>query len=69
MDDAARMAHWATIDNLEQAVDIFMENSYVIGSDPYYSDLNEALWAMLERARKKREAENKQVLQADPATN
>lgn len=60
MDDAARMAHWATIDNLEVAVDIFMENSYVIGSD-----LNDALWAMLDRARKKREAENKQVLQAD----
>lgn len=49
----------ATIDNL--AVDIFMENSYVIGSDPY---LNDALWA-----RKKREAENKQLLPTDTAEN
>ena len=69
MDDAARKAHWATIDNLETAVDIFMENSYVIGSDPYYSDLNDALWAMLERARKKREAENKQLLPTDSASH
>ena len=63
MGDEERKAKWATVDNLEEAVDIFMENSYVIGSDPYYSDLNDALWAMLERARTKRHEDNLRAVQ------
>jgi hypothetical protein len=51
MDDNQRKAYWATVTDLPTAVDIFLENSYVVGTDPYYSDLNDALWAMLTRAR------------------
>lgn len=50
MNDAERIAHWATITDLPTAVGEFIENSEFVGTDPYYRDLNDALWAMLERA-------------------
>jgi hypothetical protein len=55
MADDDLKAKWKKIDNLEEAVDEFLQHSMFIGSDPYYADMNDALWEMLERARKKRE--------------
>lgn len=51
MNDEQRKAVWARIDNLHDAVDEFIEHSSYIGTDPYYSDMNDALWAMLIRVR------------------
>lgn len=56
MDDDQRKAYWATVEDLPTAVDIFLENSYVVGTDPYYSDLNDSLWAMLKRVKEKHDA-------------
>lgn len=35
--------------SLQDAVGLFLENSEFVGSDPYYRDINDALWEMLER--------------------
>lgn len=51
MSDDELKAKWAKIDNLPDAVDQFMEHSMYVGTDPYYADMNDALWAMLERCR------------------
>lgn len=49
MNDQERIATWATVTDLNIALNEFIYNSHVIGTDPYYADLNEALWAMLVR--------------------
>jgi hypothetical protein len=38
------------VDDLVEAVTLFIENSEFVGTDPYYSDLNDALWNMLQGA-------------------
>ena len=49
MNDAERIAAWNAITDLGEAVAEFLANSEFVGTDAYYSDLNQALWDMLER--------------------
>jgi hypothetical protein len=50
MDDEQRKAQWAKVTDLREAVGIMLAESEFVGTDPYYRDLNDALWEMLERA-------------------
>lgn len=50
MNDEQRKARWAVIDDLYLAVGEFLLHSEFVGTDPYYRDLNDALWEMLNRA-------------------
>lgn len=52
MNDADRMAEWAKVTDPREALAIMVENSIFVGTDPYYRDLNDALWEMAERALK-----------------
>lgn len=49
-DDAALIAKWAEITDPVEALGQMFEYSMFVGSDPYYRDLNDALWEMTERA-------------------
>lgn len=50
MNDEQRKALWATITDPREALLQMIEHSDYIGSDPYFSDMNAALWEMAERA-------------------
>ena len=63
MSDDELKAKWAKIDNLPDAVDQFMEHSMYVGTDPYYADMNDALWAMLERCRNIKPADGEALAQ------
>lgn len=52
MNDEERKAEWAKVTDPREALDIMVQNSMFIGTDPYYRDLNDALWDMAERALK-----------------
>ena len=47
--DAERIEAWSKVESINVALDIFQANSMYIGSDPYYRDIEAALWAMLAR--------------------
>lgn len=54
MNDAQRIATWNSITDLHEAVAEFLEHRSFIGSDEYYSHLDQALWDMLERCYKRK---------------
>ena len=52
MSDAKLIARWAAVSTLEEAVDEMLRHQeFAASSDPYYRDLTEALWSMLQRVR------------------
>lgn len=50
MNNAESMAYWATITDPTEALKILCENSLLLGNDPYYRDLSNALMDMAARA-------------------
>jgi hypothetical protein len=52
MSDADLKAKWATITDPREALAQLVEHSMFLGTDPYYTDLNDALMAMAERVSK-----------------
>lgn len=59
MSDADLRAKWATITDTVEALETLQEHSIFLGTDPYYADMDAALWAMVERVLK----ENKKPVQ------
>lgn len=49
MNDAELKAHWATIAAPVDALRALSENRTFLGDDPYYRDLDTALWEMVDR--------------------
>lgn len=49
MSNAELKAKWATITDPVEALETLQEHSVFLGSDPYYADLDEALWGMVGR--------------------
>ena len=49
MNAAERMAAWATVTDPIECLEELVEHSMFIGNDPYYRDLDGALWAMVNR--------------------
>lgn len=49
MSDADLKAKWEKITDPREALLEMVTHSYFIGTDPYYADMNEALWKMAER--------------------
>lgn len=47
--DKQRMAAWRRIKDPVKMLETMIENSSYIGSDPYYRDLNDALWKQAEK--------------------
>ena len=47
--DAERIEAWSKVESINEALDIFQANSAYVGSDPYYAEIDSALWAMLSR--------------------
>lgn len=55
MDNAQRKATWQQVDTLEEAVEEALKHrEFAASSDPYYSDMTIAIWAMIERCYEKR---------------
>tara|TARA_Y100000815_G_scaffold145270_1_gene131535 strand:+ start:248 stop:463 length:216 start_codon:yes stop_codon:yes gene_type:complete len=52
MNNEQRIAAWATVTNPVEALQELREHSEFLGSDPYYSDQNDALWDMVDRVLK-----------------
>ena len=52
MDDEQRKSEWAKVTDPREALRIMVEHADYIGNDPYYRDLDRALWAMAERVLK-----------------
>lgn len=56
MNDGANNAQmkeaWSKVVDPIEAITIMLANSMFVGTDPYYKDLNDALWNMLERVLK-----------------
>lgn len=50
MTDEQLKAEWAKITNPREALETMVKYSQFVGTDPYYRDLNHALWSMAERA-------------------
>lgn len=50
MTDDEMKAEWAKVTDPREALEVLVKNSQFVGSDPYYRDLDAALWAMAERA-------------------
>ena len=50
MSDAELKDKWSKITDPVEAIKEFLNYSEFVGSDPYYRDLDAALWAMLARA-------------------
>lgn len=53
MSDADLKVSWSKITDHVEAIKEFLKYSEFVGSDPYYRDLDAALWAMLARAVEK----------------
>ena len=49
MNDAERKAAWAEVTDPLEALEELAAGSQWLGTDPYYSDMNDALWAMVGR--------------------
>lgn len=49
MTDKQVIARWAKITDPVKALEALAENRAYIGDDPYYRDLDKALWAMVDR--------------------
>jgi hypothetical protein len=47
--DDEHKAQWAQVTDPIEALKVLSANSEFLGSDPYYRDLNEALWQMVNR--------------------
>lgn len=52
MSDEDLKKTWAKITDPREALKTMVEFSTFVGTDPYYRDLNDALWEMAERALK-----------------
>lgn len=52
MTDKQLKAQWAKITDPRKALETMVKYSQFVGNDPYYRDLNDALWTMAERALK-----------------
>lgn len=52
MNDEDKKAEWAKVTDPREALRIMVENHYFVGTDPYYRDINNALWEMAERTLK-----------------
>lgn len=52
MNDAERKAAWSLVEDPLEALEELSANSEFVGTDPYYRDLNDALWQMVERVLK-----------------
>jgi len=54
MNDAERKAAWETVDTLEEAVEEALAHpEFAASSDPYYSDMTDAIWAMIARCHQR----------------
>lgn len=49
MNDEQRKAAWKEVTDPREALEELWEHSELLGSDPYYRDLNDALWEMVGR--------------------
>lgn len=49
MTDEEVMAQWQQVKTPLEALKTLLENQVFIGTDPYYRDLNIALWEMVDR--------------------
>ena len=55
MTDAERMEAWLKVTTLEEAVEEALKHQeWAASSDPYYADLTQAIWAMIERCHNAR---------------
>ncbi|RVB05672.1 hypothetical protein [Mesorhizobium sp. M7A.F.Ca.CA.004.02.1.1] len=50
MNDDQRKAAWLRVTDPREALEEMVAHACFIGSDPYYRDLDTALWAMADRA-------------------
>lgn len=50
--DDTLKAKWAAITDPQEAINALYEHWEFVGTDPYYRDLNDALYAMVERCTK-----------------
>ena len=58
MNDNQLKAHWASITDLDEALEQFMEHQeFAASSDPYYGDLTAAVWEMLTRCYEAKKAQ------------
>lgn len=49
MNDAQRKAAWKKVKDPREALEELRAHSEFVGGDPYYRDMNDALWAMVDR--------------------
>jgi hypothetical protein len=49
MNDAQRIAAWETVTSPFEALEELAEHQTFVGTDPYYRDLDGALWGMVRR--------------------
>ena len=50
MNDSQKIEAWGQVTDPVEALEEMLEHSMFIGSDPYYRDLDAALWAMAARS-------------------
>jgi hypothetical protein len=49
MNNAQRIAAWASVTDPLEALEELKAHSDFVGTDPYYAEMNDALWEMVDR--------------------